>query len=153
MIIAKTWLLHHSDFALIRRFNSTLAWMNLALLFFIAMLPAPTSVLSEYGDDPTPWPSILYAANIGAIYLLLAGIWSYARHTNLMDPGMTAHVHRRIFTVRMAVPVVFLLSIPAAFALNAYTPLLWLLLLPASWLSRWMSTRSEQGSTAAKSSP
>ncbi|WP_251039428.1 TMEM175 family protein [Arthrobacter sp. ISL-72] len=61
VIIAKTWLSHHSDFALIRRFNSTLAWLNLALLFFIAMLPAPTSVLSEYGDDSTPWPSILYA--------------------------------------------------------------------------------------------
>jgi uncharacterized membrane protein len=143
VIIAKTWLLHHSDFALIRRFNPTLAWMNLALLFFIAMLPAPTSVLSEYGDDPTPWPSVLYAANIGAIYLLLAGIWSYARHAKLMDPDMAAHVHRRIFTVRMAVPAVFLLSIPAAFALNAYTPLLWLLLLPASWLSRWMHSRSQ----------
>ena len=142
VIIAKTWLAHHSDFALIRRFDSTLAWLNLALLFFIAMLPAPTSVLSEYGDDPTPWPSILYAVNIAAIYLLLGVIWRYARHAKLMDPGIAAHVHRRIFTARMMVPVVFLLSVPAAFALNGYTPLLWLLLLPASWLSRWISHRA-----------
>ena len=41
VIIAKTWMSHHSDFALIRRFNANLAWLNLALLFFIAMLPAP----------------------------------------------------------------------------------------------------------------
>lgn len=144
VIIAKTWMSHHSDFALIRRFNPTLAWLNLALLFFIAMLPAPTSVLSEYGDDPTPWPSILYAGNIAAIYLLMSAMWSYARRAGLMDPGVAAHVHRRVFDARMAVPLVFLLSIPAAFVLNAYTPFLWVLLLPASWLARWISGFAEK---------
>jgi uncharacterized membrane protein len=54
VISVKTRMSHHSDFALIRRFNRTLVWLNFALLFFAAMLPAPTSVLSEYGDDPTP---------------------------------------------------------------------------------------------------
>jgi hypothetical protein len=39
------------------------------------------------------------------------------------------------------VALVFLLSIPAAFVLNAYTPSVWLLLLPASWLARWFSAR------------
>ena len=73
----------------------------------------------------------------------MAVIWSYARQAKLMDPGMTAPVHRRVFSARMAVPVVFLLSVPAAFLLNAYTPLLWLVLLPASRLSRWLSARSE----------
>lgn len=144
VIIAKTWMAHHSDFALIRHFNSTLAWLNLALLFFIAMLPAPTSILSEYGDDRTPWPSILYAVNIAAIYLLLSGMWSYARHAGLMDPGVAEHLHRRLLSARLAVPVIFLLSIPAAFALNAYTPFLWMLLLPASWVSGWISARAER---------
>ena len=103
---------HHSDFALIRRFNANLAWLNLALLFFIAMLPGPTSILSDYGDDPTPWPSVLYAANIAAVYLMLAAIWGYAKHAGLMDREMAAHVHRRIFYARIAVALVFLLSIP-----------------------------------------
>lgn len=139
VIIAKTWMSHHSDFALIRRFNANLAWLNLVLLFFIAMLPGPTSVLSDYGDDPTPWPSILYAANIAAVYLMLAGIWGYAKHAGLMDREMAAHVHRRIFYARIAVALVFLITIPAAFVLNAYTPFLWLLLVPASWLARQLS--------------
>lgn len=141
VIIAKTWMSHHSDFALIRRFNANLAWLNLALLFFIAMLPGPTSILSDYGDDPTPWPSVLYAANIAAVYLMLAAIWGYAKHAGLMDREMAAHVHRRIFYARIAVALVFLLSIPAAFVLKAYTPFAWLLLLPASWLARWLSAR------------
>jgi hypothetical protein len=34
---------------------------------------------------------------------------------------------------------VFLASIPAAFALNAFTPFLWLLLVPVSWLTRRFS--------------
>ncbi|MEV5051579.1 TMEM175 family protein [Arthrobacter sp. LAR12-1-1.1] len=150
VIIAKTWMSHHSDFALIRRFNANLAWLNLALLFFIAMLPAPTSILSDYGDDPTPWPSILYAANIAAVYLMLAAIWGYAKHAGLMDREMAAHVHRRIFYARIAVTLVFLLSIPAAFVLNAYTPFMWLLLLPASWLARWLSAKTEKSAGTAQ---
>ena len=63
-----------------------------------------------------------------------------------MDPGMSAAVYRRVYGARMAVPVVFLLSIPAAFFLNAYTPLLWRLLLPASRLSHWLSDRSQPSS-------
>ncbi|MFF2245362.1 TMEM175 family protein [Arthrobacter sp. NPDC058130] len=139
VIIAKTWMSHHADFALIRRFNANLARLNLALLFFIAMLPGPTSILSDYGDDPTPWPSILYAANISAVYLMLAAIWGYAKHAGLMDREMAAHVHGRIFNARVAVALVFLLSIPAAFTLNSYTPFFWLLLLPASWLAGRLS--------------
>ncbi|MET3922041.1 TMEM175 family protein [Arthrobacter sp. UYEF20] len=136
LIIARTWMSHHSDFARIRRFNVNLGRLNLALLFFIAMLPGPTSVLSQYGDDPTPWPSVLYAANIAAVYLTMAAIWGYARHADLMEREMDPDAHRKVFSIRLAGALVFLLSIPAAFVLNAYTPFLWLLLVPASWAAR-----------------
>ena len=109
VIIAETWMSHHSDFALIRRFNVNLAWLNLALLFFIAMLPCSHVRPQRLRGRSTPWPSILYAANIAAVYLMLAAIWGYARHAGLMDPEMAAHVHRHSFYARMAVPLVFLL--------------------------------------------
>jgi hypothetical protein len=92
----------------------------------------------------------LYAANIAAVYLMLATIWGYAKHAGLMDREMAAHVHRRIFYARMAVALVFLFSIPAAFVLNAYTPFVWLLLLPASWLARWLSARPEKRAGTAQ---
>jgi uncharacterized membrane protein len=126
-------------FAGILRFNVNLGRLNLALLFFIAMLPGPTSVLSEYGDDPTPWPSVLYAANIAAVYLTMAAIWGYARHADLMDPDTAVHRYRKVFNARVAGALVFLASIPAAFALNAWTPFLWLLLVPVSLLTRRFS--------------
>ena len=81
---------------------------------------------------------------------MLAAIWGYAKHAGLMDREMAAHVHRRIFYARMAVALVFLLSIPAAFVLNAYTPFVWLLLLPASWLARWLSARPETSAGTAQ---
>ncbi|MCU1511585.1 MAG: putative rane spanning protein [Arthrobacter sp.] len=140
LIVARTWMSHHADFARIVRFNVNLGRLNLALLFFIAMLPGPTSVLSEYGDDPTPWPSVLYAANIAAVYLTMAAIWGYAKRAGLMDLEAAAFGYRRVFTARVAGALVFLLSIPAAFVLNAFTPFLWLLLVPVSWWTRRFST-------------
>ncbi|WP_427129505.1 TMEM175 family protein [Pseudarthrobacter sp. S9] len=139
VIVARTWMSHHSDFLRIHRFNVNLARLNLALLFFIAMLPGPTSVLSDYGDDPIPWPSVLYATNIAAVYLTMAAIWGYAKRAGLMDREMAAHAHQQVFNARVAGALVFLLSIPAAFAFNAFTPFLWLLLLPVSWLTRRFS--------------
>ena len=119
LIIARTWMSHHADFAGILGFNVNLGRLNLALLFFIAMLPGPTSVLSDYGDDPTPWPSVLYAANIAAVYLTMAAIWGYAKHAGLMDRDTAARRYRKVINARMAGAVVFLVSIPAAFALNS----------------------------------
>ncbi|AXJ08426.1 TMEM175 family protein [Arthrobacter sp. PM3] len=139
LIISRTWMSHRSDFARIRHFNVPLARLNLALLFFIAMLPAPTSILSDYGDDPTPWPSVLYATNIAAVYLTMAAIWGYARRAGLLEREVAAHVHRPVFNARLVGAAIFLVSIPAAFALNSYTPLLWLLLLPAPWVTHRVS--------------
>lgn len=136
LIIARTWLHHHADFAGIAGFSVNLGRLNLALLFFVAMLPGPTSVLSEYGDDPTPWPSVLYAANIVALYLTMTAIWWYAKHTGLMNRETVARRYRRVLIARVGGASVFLASIPAAFALEAWTPLLWLLLVPVSWLTR-----------------
>jgi uncharacterized membrane protein len=139
LIIARTWMHHHADFEGILRFNTNLGRLNFALLFFIAMLPGPTSVLSEYGDDPTPWPSVLYAANIAAVYLTMASIWGYAKHAGLMDRETAARRYRKVLNARVAGASVFLVSIPAAFALNALTPFVWLLLVPVSWLTRRFS--------------
>ncbi|MET4093950.1 TMEM175 family protein [Arthrobacter sp. UYCu712] len=108
LIIARTWMSHRSDFTRIRGFNVTLGRLNLALLFFIAMLPGPTSVLSEYGDDPTPWPSVLYAANIAAVYLTMAAIWGYSKHAGLLEREGAADGHGKVFNIRLAGALVFL---------------------------------------------
>jgi uncharacterized membrane protein len=141
IIIARVWMSHHTDFFRIREFSPRLAWLNMLLLFFIVMLPATTSVLSDYGGNPNPWPSVLYAATISGVYLTLAGMWSYAWRKGLTDDSVDDDEHRRVFRARMTAPAVFLLSIPAAFFLTSNTPYLWVLIVPAALVSRQLSRR------------
>ncbi|MDQ0870249.1 putative membrane protein [Arthrobacter sp. V1I9] len=104
IIIARVWMSHHTDFFRIREFSSGLAWLNMLLLFFIVMLPATTSVLSDYGGNPSPWPSALYAATISGVYLTLAGMWSYAWRKGLTDDTVDDYEHRRVFRGRLTAP-------------------------------------------------
>lgn len=139
VIVARVWMSHHTDFFRIKDFSPRLAWLNMLLLFFIVMLPATTSVLSDYGGDPSPWPSVLYAATISGVYLTLAGMWTYAWRKGLTEDSVDAHEHWRVFRGRVTAPAVFLLSIPAAFFLGSYTPYVWFLIIPAALVSRWLS--------------
>ncbi|WP_411375696.1 TMEM175 family protein [Arthrobacter sp. MPF02] len=141
LIIARVWMSHHNDFFRIRDFNPQLAWLNMLLLFFIVMLPAPTAFLSDYGGNPSPWPSVLYAATISGVYLTLAGMWTYAWRKGLTDDTVDEFEHRRVFRARLTAPAVFLLSIPAAFVLGSNTPWLWFLIIPAALVTRRLSGR------------
>jgi uncharacterized membrane protein len=136
IIIARVWMAHHADFFRIREFTFRLAWLNMLLLFFIVMIPATTSVLSDYGGDPNPWPSVLYAVTISGAYLTLAGMWRYAWRKGLTGDSVDAREYRRVLAGRMTAPAVFLLSIPAAFFLTSNTPYLWFLIVPAALISR-----------------
>jgi uncharacterized membrane protein len=141
VIIARVWMSHHTDFFRIREFSSRLAWLNMLLLFFIVMVPATTSVLSDYGEYPSPWPSVLYAATISGVYLTLAGMWNYAWRRGLTDDTVDANEHWSVFQGRMTAPAIFLVSIPAAFFLTSNTPYVWILLVPAAIISRRLSRR------------
>lgn len=145
LIISRVWLSHHADFYRIKTFTPQLAGLNMLLLFFIVMLPASTSVLSDYGGYDNPLPSILYAATISGVYLALAGMWTYAWRKGLTDDTVDKHEHRRVFWGRMVAPAVFLASIPGAFFLTSNTPYLWLLIIPAALLFRRWSGRAGEG--------
>ena len=87
VIIAETWMSHHSDFALIRRFNANLAWLNLALLFFIAMLPAPIRAgLVPLLLDMTP----AAAAGWASVFLPLGLVLSVILIIALRQPASLA---------------------------------------------------------------
>lgn len=148
LIISSVWMSHHADFYRIKVFTPRLAGLNMLLLFFIAMLPASTSVLSDYGGYDNPLPSVLYAATISGVYLALAGMWTCAWRKGLTDDTVDEHEHRRIFWGRIVAPAVFLLSIPAAFFLTSTTPYLWLLIIPATFLFRRQFRRTAKAAAA-----
>lgn len=48
-IIGFYWTIHHRIFGYVINFDTKLIWLNLLMLFFIALLPFTTTLTSEYG--------------------------------------------------------------------------------------------------------
>ncbi|MFD1211316.1 TMEM175 family protein [Arthrobacter sp. GCM10027362] len=132
-VIGSAWLDHHQKFTVIQRYDRRLQLLNLLLLFFIAILPMPTSFLSDYGGKSSPWPPVLYAAVTAGVFLSLNLIWVHAWRAGLVSPVVDKALYSYMYRALLPVPIVFLLSIPLAFASPGAAMYFWLLLIPAGW--------------------
>lgn len=131
-IIGLNWVTHHRKFLVIKRFDGPLMVLNLVLLGFVALLPFPTSVLADYGNN-TP-VVVIYAFNVGIITVLQLSIWVHAHRAGLMsdlDDGVYRLVRRNLYPV----PVIMGASIVVAFFNPLAAMLMWILIWPASALS------------------
>lgn len=141
-VIGTAWMSHHRRFTVIRRIDGRLQWLNLLSLFFIALLPMPTSLLSDYGGSGSPWPAALYAAVSAAVYASLNLVWAHAWHAGLMAPEVDAGLYRYVLRGLLPAPVVFALSIPVAFWDPGLAAWSWLLIVPVSAADGWWLRRS-----------
>ncbi len=111
-IIAINWVFHHRKFRAIERFDAGLIWINLVFLFFVALVPFPTSLLSEYAPDVAA--VTLYAAIVAVLGLVSTVLWVYAHRAGLMGAEVDPGLFRLTTANNLVVPVVFLASIPVA---------------------------------------
>ena len=72
VVIISFWVIHRSIFSGIRGYDRGLIWLNSIFLMFVAFVPFPTSLLSEYGDHQLP--VAIYAATLAIGRLLLTVI-------------------------------------------------------------------------------
>jgi uncharacterized membrane protein len=70
------WLGHRDLFALIRRTNRGLVWLNILYLLPICLLPFGASLLGPYGREPTALH--IYGLVLVAIAVMRVMIWWYA---------------------------------------------------------------------------
>lgn len=127
-VVGLYWVHHHRLLAELRAFDGRLMALNLFVLCFIALLPVPTELLGEYGDQPWGvWP---YAVCMAMVSLGMGAIFHYAyAHDLLRDPPATPAA-LRARRLRSAVPVVvFLVSAPLAFLSPLLAACTWALLL------------------------
>lgn len=105
LIIGYYWLNHHAIFALMRRFNKGLVWLNILFLVFLSFLPFPVDL---YGDYPTQKIAIaFYSISLAIVGLFLVVMWLYAVSRKLVNENLTKR-HIRYYTLRLLVaPVVF----------------------------------------------
>jgi len=133
------WVNHHMMFALVRRVDRTLLFLNLGLLAMIAFLPLPTAIAGERYDDPASVAFFSACFALSGCWFL--AIWWYLhRHPALLEPAArqaTGPALRRtvIGPIAYAVATLVALAVPeAALALNALIACYFVL--PWSWPRR-----------------
>ena len=113
IVIGLLWMAHHNQFAHIRAVDGVLMWLNLFFLMAVALIPFTTSVMS---DHRTALPTMMYAAVLMVVALLLAAIWGYAcRRPELISTSVTPVMRRQGVIDPLFVAAVFALSIGVAY--------------------------------------
>lgn len=122
------WLGHHSLCRFLTAMDGPALRLNLLFLGFIAFLPYPTALLSATSGQVAA--VVFFAVCAGGAGLAEAAFWLYAlRVPGMVGPGLAAG-RRRVVTLRtLRIPLVFLVSIPVAFASPTAAEYLWLMLL------------------------
>jgi uncharacterized membrane protein len=133
VIIALNWAGHHRKFRVIKGHDGPLLKINLLLLFIVAFVPFPTSVLAEYGAQVAA--VVLYAFVVGALSMVQLAIWAYARRTGLLDPRVDDAMYWYVVRGLLTTPTVFWLSIPVALLVSGDAALYcWFALIPLNVL-------------------
>ena len=76
VVVANAWARHRDLFALIRRTDRVLIWLNLLYMLPLAILPFGTALLGRYHHDSVALQ--LYGLILVAIALARLSIWGYA---------------------------------------------------------------------------
>jgi uncharacterized membrane protein len=128
-VIGVFWFTHHRMWHFIRRVDGRFIAINMVLLSLIALLPFPTDLMGDYGN--TVEATSIYAGAVAATGLTSVSLWWYVSKDNrLLREDTPADYTRLALRRGLAVPAVFLLSIPIAFVSADLAKASWLLLWP-----------------------
>ena len=106
VVIATMWRYHHVFCRELDRINARLTTLNLLYLGLIALIPFPTGLIAERGDESAA--VIVYAVTIALVTGMAAAMNLYAQRA-----GLTAR-RGRLIAHYLVVPGVFIASIPIA---------------------------------------
>lgn len=133
LVISYYWLNHHAVFGLMKRFNTTIVWLNVIFLISIAFLPFPVDVFGEYSDVPAV--VLFYTGSLALVGYLLAAMWWYAAKNHRLIDTTLSDRHITFYTMQILVaPVVFTLSMPLVYIDPWVTKLSWIFVVFGIWL-------------------
>ncbi|MFI2424568.1 TMEM175 family protein [Streptomyces sp. NPDC018955] len=141
-VLGGFWRDHRAIFRTVRQVDGHVISLTLLGLGIAALLPFPTALVSEYGDERAP--VIIYAvtvASLGAVHLALAALvvrrpWLRGGTAPVRDEWLRA--------VDLGATVtVFLVTVPLALAVGPAAMWWWLVLVPVKvWLGRRENARA-----------
>ncbi|MEV5925061.1 TMEM175 family protein [Streptomyces cellulosae] len=133
-VLAGFWRDHRAIFHRVRLVDADVIWLTVLGLGLAALLPFPTALVSEYGDEPTS--VVIYSAavaSLGAVHLALAVARRPWLHGDV-EPLRNEF----LYAVDLGVMVgVFVVTIPVALLVGPAAMWWWLVLVPVKvWLGR-----------------
>ena len=113
ILLAIFWRVNHSQFYHIKRANTSLLWITILWLLFVALVPFSTSLTGEYGYLTSA--QVFFSLNLLIIGSLSALIWYYATEKNLIGDKLSFKEIKNIRRLNLVLPAVSLLAIGMAF--------------------------------------
>jgi uncharacterized membrane protein len=114
-IVGLMWIEHHRIFRFIGDWDFGLVWRNMLFLLFVAFVPFPTALFSEYFRSQTAFD--LYVLSFALASLAKIWLWRYAvkNRSRLLVPDVEEETVKRISRRSLAVPIVCGLAIALSF--------------------------------------
>ena len=75
MILGVFWFMHHAVFSVVRRFDSTLVWLNILFLMFVSLVPFSTALAAKNGFVTVT--AVVYGVNMLLIFNLGWASWAF----------------------------------------------------------------------------
>jgi uncharacterized membrane protein len=122
-VIGIYWTSHHRYFRFIKRYDGGLIALNMLFLLFIVLMPFVASLFGQYYDLPLGMS--VYAAAVAATGLSMGALWWYASHRHRLIDEHLDDQFIRARSIALAVPLLFLVSIPFAFFSRTLTIAIW----------------------------
>jgi uncharacterized membrane protein len=131
VMIALWWIVHNRTYLYIARFDSTLVWLNMAMLAQIAVMPFVLDVYAQYGFGSGAQPALQYAVVMFAavqisLGLTTTGMWEYARRAKLTKPNVSKEASEYFTRRGLATCLVFGISIGVSFYSITGAQLTWI---------------------------
>src|SRR6195952_3207775 len=76
LVIGVFWVAHHRIFSFVKILDSTILWLNILYLLFVAMIPFPAAILSE--NPLLPTAILFYCITLLVIALMHFVLLEYA---------------------------------------------------------------------------
>jgi uncharacterized membrane protein len=140
LIAGVWWNGHHHDFGLLRRSDSTLRWLNMLFLIWIALLPFFTKIFHYINLSIAV---MLYALNQAGAGFFLALSWWYAtRNHRLVDEKLSDNAINFILFRNLVPPIIFSISMIIAIVNPTIAIIFWFVMIPLIRLIRLFERKS-----------
>ena len=128
ILIGRYWLAHHQFFASLRSVDAGLISLNLVYLAFIAFMPFPVALLSNYEENPVSF--FMFAGCMAVVSLLEVAMFLWAARSGHLRFAATPEVMRFAMIAGGAPVLVMLASFPLALYSTTWALLSWLVVFP-----------------------